>query len=304
MRPVLSAETRGDTEPECGSARCGSAGQGDGVGIGRTAFKIWLTASIVWIVAIGVMVYAGAIFPTGFQTNFPLRADLERWNDEWPASGPLRRSLYDIIRPPAAEKLPLTFSWRGYSDGPWNRHIHARDLPRVRFAGGETLDLPAELTDADRDYVRQAFRDQRWKRWKETLGPYVRAAILVPLGFFVVLWLARRLSIMRSGKAVEPEAPRLPYAPDMERLRNVTLAVSGIEILLWLVIAVLNQRAEPQSLADIVSVLFVAMLPANAAFVMSLLRRGPRTAAALAALAASMLLPLLIAAILPVSWLP
>jgi HEAT repeat protein len=32
--------------------------------------------------------------------------------------------------------------------------------------------------------------------------------------------------------------------------------------------------------------------------------RGPRTAAALAALAASMLLPLLIAAILPASWLP
>jgi hypothetical protein len=274
------------------------------VGIGRTAFKIWLTASIVWIVAIGVMVYAGAIFPGGFQTNFPLRADLERWNSDWPAGGPLRRSLYDIIRPPAAEKLPLTFPSRGYSDGPWNQHIHARDLPRFTFAGGETLDLPAELTDADRDYVRQAFRDQRWKRWKDTLGPYARAAILVPLGVLVVLGLARRLRIMRSGRAPEPEAPRLPYAPAMERLRNITLAVSGIEILTWLVIAVLNQREEPQSLADIVSVMFVAMLPANAAFIMSLLRRGPRTAAALAGLALVMLLPLLIATLLPASWLP
>ena len=274
------------------------------MGIGRTAFKIWLTASIVWIVAIGVMVYAGAIFPGGFQTNFPLRADLERWNSDWPAGGPLRRSLYDIIRPPAAEKLPLTFPSRGYSDGPWNQHIHARDLPRFIFAGGETLDLPAELTDADRDYVSQAFRDQRWKRWKDTLGPYARAAILVPLGVLVVLGLARRLRIMRSGRAPEPEAPRLPYAPAMERLRNITLAVSGIEILTWLVIAVLNQREEPQSLADIVSVMFVAMLPANAAFIMSLLRRGPRTAAALAGLALVMLLPLLIAALLPASWLP
>ena len=285
-------------------AEAGPQGQGDSVGIGRTAFKVWLTASIVWIIAIGVMVYAGAIFPAGYQANFPLRADLERWNDEWPASGPLRRPLYDIIRSPAAEKLPLTFQWRGYSDGPWNRHIHARDLPRVSFSGGETLDLPAELTEADGDYVRQAFRDQRWTRWKDTLGPYVRAAIFVPLGVFVVLWLVRRLNIMRSGKAGEPDAPRLPYAPDMERLRNVTLVVSGIEILLWLGIAVLNDREEPQSLADIVSVMFVAMLPANAAFIMSLLRRGPRTAAALAALAASMLLPLVVAAFLPASWLP
>jgi len=273
------------------------------VAIGRTAFKIWLTTSIVWIIAIGIMIYAGAIFPAGFQTNFPLRADLERWNSEWSVNDPLRHPLYEIIRSPAAEKLPLTFPWRGYSNGPWNQHIHARDLPRFAFPSGETLDLPAELTDVDREYIKQAFWDQRWKRWGEALGPFARAAIFVPLGFFVVLWLARRLKIMRSGKELEPEAPRLPYSPAMERLRNITLAVSGIEILFWLVIAVLNNREEPQSLADIISVMFIAMLPANAAFIMSVLRRGPLTAAALAGLALSMLLPQLTVRILPASWL-
>ena len=151
------------------------------MGIGRKAFKIWLTTTIVWIIIIVTTIYAGAVFPVGYQANFPLRTDLEPWNDEWQINGPLRHPLYKIIRSPAAEKLPLKFQWRGYSlssTGRWNEHIHARDLPRFRFPGGETLDLPADLTDVDRDYVKQVFWDQRWKRWNDTLGPFVRAAIL------------------------------------------------------------------------------------------------------------------------------
>ena len=174
-------------------------------------------------------------------------------------------------------------------------------MPRSRFPGGETLDLPADLTDADRDYVKQAFWDQRWKRWDDTLGPFVRWAIFVPVGFFVVLWLARWSKIRLAGKTPEPERPRLPYSPAMERLRNITLAVSACEILLWLVIAVLNDREDPQALADVVSIMFVAMLPTNLAFVMSVLRRGPLTAAALAGLGLWMLLPQLTARIVPLS---
>jgi hypothetical protein len=42
--------------------------------------------------------------------------------------------------------------------------------------------------------------------------------------------------------------------------------------LLWLVIAVLNDREDPQALVDVISIMFVAMLPTNLAFIMSLLR--------------------------------
>ena len=45
--------------------------------------------------------------------------------------------------------------------------------------------------------------------------------------------------------------------------------------------------------------MFVAMLPANLAFIMSLLRRGPLTAAALAGLAVWTLLPQLTVRIAP-----
>ena len=100
-------------------------------------------------------------------------------------------------------------------------------MPRSRFPGGETLDLPADLTDADRDYVKQAFWDQRWKRWDDTVGPFVRWAIFVPVGLFGVLWLAGWSKIRLAGKTPEPERLRLPYSPAMERLRNITLAVSA-----------------------------------------------------------------------------
>ncbi len=275
------------------------------MGIGRTAFKAWLASSIVWIVAIGIMVYAGGIFPTGYQTDFPLRADLEPWKrGEWATDDPLRKPLYEIIRSPAAEHLPLKFQLRFYQGAIWNQHIHARALPSFSFPSGETLDLPAELTDADRDYIQKAFWDQRWPRWKETLEPYVQAAIILPLAAFVILWVIRFLRVKIFGKEPEPEAPRLPYSPAMERLRNITLIVSGVEILLWLVLGVLNEIEDPQTLADAVSVMFVIMLPSLAAFLMSLLRRGPLTAAVLAAFALTWLLPQLVARFLPASWLP
>jgi hypothetical protein len=77
--------------------------------------------------------------------------------------------------------------------------------------------------------------------------------------------------------------------------------VSAVEILLWLVIAVLNDREDPQALTDVISVMFVAMLPTNLAFIMSLMRRGPLTAAALAGLGFWMLLPQLTVRIFPSS---
>jgi len=65
----------------------------------------------------------------------------------------------------------------------------------------------------------------------------------------------------------------------------------------------LNYREEPQPLTDVASIMFVAMLPVLAAFVMSLFRRGPLTAAVLAGFGLTMLLPQLTVRIVPESWL-
>jgi hypothetical protein len=52
------------------------------------------------------------------------------------------------------------------------------------------------------------------------------------------------------------------------------------------------------------AVMFPVMLPALAALIMSMLRRGQLTAAVLAAFALTMLLPELTVSIVPASWLP
>jgi hypothetical protein len=91
----------------------GKVAGGHTVAIGRKAFKIWLTASIVWIIAIITAIYAGAVFPVGYQANFPLRTDLEPWNDEWPINGPLRHPLYEIIRSPRGREVAADVSMAG-----------------------------------------------------------------------------------------------------------------------------------------------------------------------------------------------
>jgi hypothetical protein len=82
---------------------------------------------------------------------------------------------------------------------------------------------------------------------------------------------------------------------------SIALAVVAIAILLWLVIPAVNERENPQALGDIKPVMFVAMLPTNLAFIMSLLRRDPLTAATLAALGLWMLLPQLTVRVAPPS---
>src|SRR5262245_21974378 len=109
----------------------------------HTAIKVWLTCTLLCIIARGIVLDAGGLFADHYQNNLPLRDGLESWQKEWNTSGPLRRPLYEIIRSPSAEKLPLQFQYRGYQGAYWNQHIHARQMPSYTFPGGETLDLPA-----------------------------------------------------------------------------------------------------------------------------------------------------------------
>ena len=77
------------------------------VGISRAAFKTWLTCTILWWIAIGILINAGGFFPARYQTNFPLQPNLPAWQKEagWQVDDPLRKPLYEIIRSPSAGKL-------------------------------------------------------------------------------------------------------------------------------------------------------------------------------------------------------
>lgn len=267
------------------------------MGISRKAFKVWLSCTILWWVAIGVLINAGGFFPARYQVNFPLQPNLPVWQKDagWQVDDPLHKPLYEIIRSPSAEKLPVQFQWLGYQGPIWNQHIHSRKTQTFEFASGETLALPNGLTEADTAYLKRMFWDQRWTRWKEIFQPYLTSAILVPLVVLAIIWGVRRLRIAITGKEPPPEAPRLPYSPQMERLRRITLAVGGAELLFWLVMAaVLDPR---ESYFNNLFAMSPAVLPAFAAFVMSLLYRGPIAAALLAAFGIYLIAPLAISLI-------
>ncbi len=265
--------------------------------ISRKAFKVWLSCTILWWVVLGVVINAGGFFPARYQTSFPLQPNLPVWQKDagWQVDDPLRKPLYEIIRSPSAGKLPVQFEYRGYQGPIWNQHIHSRKTRTFEFASGETLDLPNELTEADVAYLKQAFWDQRWTRWWEILKPYLANAIVLPLIALAIIWGVRHLRIAITGKEPPPEAPRLPYSPQMERLRRITLAVGGAELLFWLVMAkVLDPR---ESYFDNLYAMFPAILPALAAVIMSVLYRGPIAAALLAALSIYLIAPLAISLI-------
>jgi hypothetical protein len=106
------------------------------------------------------------------------------------------------------------------------------------------------------------------------------------------------------GKEPAPEKPRLPYSPQMQRLRKITIYASVGELLFWLVFAIVNGVKEPQPLMGIVWAMLPAYLAPLAALVMSLLWRGPIAAALLVAFGFYLLFPILVVSIVPEGWLP
>jgi len=276
------------------------------VGISRKAFKVWLSCTILYWIAIGIVINAGGFFPARYQANFPLKPNLPAWQKEagWQVDDPLRLPLYEIIRSPSAEKLPIQFQWLGYQGPIWNQHIHSRKTERFEFWSGETLDLPKGLTEADRQYVKDEFWRQRWARWREIFTPYLQNAILVPLAALAAIWGIRRFRISVLGWEPPPEKPRLPYSPQMQRLRKITIYASSAELLFWVVFAIASNRSDPQPFMSIVWAMLPGYLAPLAAFVMSLLWRGPISAALLAAFGFYLLFPLLVVPLVPQSWLP
>jgi hypothetical protein len=271
------------------------------LGISRSAFKVWLTCTILFWIATGIIINAGGFFPARYQANYPLQPNLPPFQKDagWKIDDPLRKPLYEITRSPSAERLPIRFTWLGYQGPIWNQHIHSRKTERYEFASGETLDLPKGLTEADRQYVKDEFWNQRWSRWREIFTPYLKSAILVPLAGLAAIWGFRRFRTFVTGKEPEPEKPRLPYSPTQERLRKLTLLVSAAELLFWLAIAIVNDPKEPQPFFDLLVFLLPLYLPALAALVMSLLRRGPVGAVLLAGLGLYFIVPELAARFLP-----
>jgi hypothetical protein len=109
-----------------------------------------------------------------WQAVYPLRADLEPWKPEWRRNDP-KKPLYDVIRSPSAEKLPVAFEYRGYQGHPWNQYLNQQPRVLFTFPDASELTLNRALTEADKKYLHDALRDQRWSRWEASLKPLAGA---------------------------------------------------------------------------------------------------------------------------------
>ena len=268
--------------------------------ISRKWLKIWLTASILWCVTQGMLAYLGGFFPGHFQVGYQLQSNLEPWRKgEWQVDDPLKKPLYEIIRSPSAEKLPVSFQWLGYQGPVWNQHVHSRKTDSFTFPDGSTLDLPKDLNEADRAYVKEAFWNQRWSRYWTENGDFAKAGVFGSLTLLAVMW-ALYLIVYR-GKPVE-EKPRLPYSPSLTRLRKITMIAGAALVMFWVAIAWIGDPRDPQTFVDALYIVTPIMLPAIAAIIMSLLWRAPIFAAVLVAFTAYMSLPELAIRLLPASW--
>ncbi|HLL26490.1 MAG TPA: hypothetical protein VKT73_02415 [Xanthobacteraceae bacterium] len=167
------------------------------MGIGRRLFLVWLIASAIWLGLVWAYIRAGGWFPGKWEVFYTLRNDVgPPPTGSYGVDTPLPRPLYEIIRSPSAERLPVTFQPRGWQSGSqWEYRLNVGQWEPQGFPDGSKLWLQPALTQADKTYIAEQFWDQRWPRWKMLLGPWLPSAAIPPLGLLFALW-ALRLAVV------------------------------------------------------------------------------------------------------------
>lgn len=165
------------------------------MGLGRRLLIGWLIASAVWLGLVYLYLTNGGWFPGHWEVRYPLREGIgEPPAENYTVSTPLPRPLYEIIRSPSAEQLPVVFQPRGIQGiSAWDTRLNVGQWEPQRFADGSKLWLQPALTEADRRYIADAFWRQRWSRWRTLLQPWLPTAAIPPLGLFGLLWAVRQL---------------------------------------------------------------------------------------------------------------
>jgi hypothetical protein len=168
------------------------------VGIGRKLLVVWLIASAGWLGLVYFYLRAGGWWPGKWEVFYTLRDDVGAPPaTPYTVDTPLPRPLYEIIRSPSQEKLPVVFQPRGWQSGsPWDYRLNVGQWVPREFPDGSKLWLQPALSEADKTYIAGEFWNQRWSRWDTLLRPFLPSALIPPLGLFLALWAARAAVIV------------------------------------------------------------------------------------------------------------
>ena len=125
-----------------------------------------------------------------YQYVYKMRSDAKPSDQDW------TKPLYEIMRSPSKELLPVTFfdvEWKYREE--WDKNVKNGAMHKVDFPDGSFLYLSSALTTEDQTYVAKAFWEQRWKRWLAAMWPWIVGGLVPPVIFFIIgwvmLWVAR-----------------------------------------------------------------------------------------------------------------
>ncbi len=172
------------------------------MGIGRKLFLLWLIASAIWLGLVYFYLTTGGWWPGKWEASYPLRDDIgEPPPGPYGVDSPLPRPLYEIIRSPSVERLPVLFQPRGIQGiSAWDTRLNVGQWTPREFPDGSKLWLQPALTEEDKDYIAREFWDQRWPRWSMLLRPWLPSALIPPLGLLFALWAWRLVAVAIKDK--------------------------------------------------------------------------------------------------------
>jgi hypothetical protein len=172
------------------------------LGLGRKLFLVWLIASAIWLGLVYFYLTTGGWWPGKWEVFYTLRDGIgEPPDTPYGLNTPLPRPLYEIIRSPSQERLPVTFQPRGWqSRSQWDYRLNIGQWEPREFPDGSKLWLQPALTDDDKNYIAGVFCAERWSRWDMLLRPWLPAALIPPLGLLLALWAIRALVVIVKDK--------------------------------------------------------------------------------------------------------
>ena len=157
--------------------------------VGRGLFRAWILVTVLWCIGVGALAYTivhAEISHWKWQYVHQMRKEISITQAEkvdW------TRPYYENFRSPSVEKLAVSFDELGYEYvASWNNHVTEGTMTTISFPDGSLLYLNTDLTEADQQYLAQAFWGQRW--WRYAKIGKMWAAVLAgpPIALFILGW--------------------------------------------------------------------------------------------------------------------
>lgn len=150
--------------------------------------------AVLWAIGtiwLGALIVQESMQRQRFQYLYKMRDNAPKpWEQDW------KKPLYEIVKSPAKQSLPVSFAVLEYQYwDAWDKDVVAGAMTAPKFPDGSALYMSASLTKEDQDYIARGFWDQRWDRRWLLIWPWIIGLVAPPIVLFIfgwaLLWVGR-----------------------------------------------------------------------------------------------------------------